>query len=419
MFKKTKALSSSKKDTSKLANSLKSNLNKKYKIDERVDTEVINDDNEKNTKSNFKTQQYFDKDIKNEAKNWKSILSVCGAASLLAANSTVYGSSSSLILYQTNNYGKIVGRICDAFSPKSFLDFLWKLLWILPFFIAFLGSFAVIYAIDSALFSIGYELVIIFLFLGINIISLIFLILLPKNRPNALINRSKFKESKNKTFNLVIFITLFLLILGISFIARYAWNNNPITYPVGFINHEQYTQFIPLPVPSTTITDDSINTTYALQIVFAGFLCGFTSFIPGLSGNFMLSVIGSDSYINIAFRYAFSGFNDSVSISANWAWSTIIITFIGLILGFVASAFFAKYLYEKQNDLLKVIAFACSTVLFIAVLLSLKDINYVVMGSNPVLLGLSIGMLFLPIVIGSITILVLHHKNKVDFSWTI
>ena len=33
MFKKTKALSSSKKDTSKLANSLKSNLNKKYKID--------------------------------------------------------------------------------------------------------------------------------------------------------------------------------------------------------------------------------------------------------------------------------------------------------------------------------------------------------------------------------------------------
>ncbi|MBR2652230.1 hypothetical protein IKE96_04420 [bacterium] len=69
MFKKTKALSSSKKDTSKLANSLKSNLNKKYKIDERVDTEVINDDNEKNTKSNFKTQQYFDKDIKNEAKN--------------------------------------------------------------------------------------------------------------------------------------------------------------------------------------------------------------------------------------------------------------------------------------------------------------------------------------------------------------
>ena len=97
--------------------------------------------------------------------------------------------------------------------------------------------------------------------------------------------------------------------------------------------------------------------------------------------------------------------------------STIIITFIGLILGFIASAFLARYLFEKQNDLLKVIAFASSTVLFISVLLSLKDINYVVMANNPILLGLSIGMLFLPIVAGSITILVLHTKNKVDFSW--
>lgn len=415
MFKKTKEFSDNKKKSSKLTNSLKDDLNKRFQIDKRIDNPIVEDIEEKDTKNSIKKEQYFDKDIKNEAKDWKSIFKLCGVGSLLAANSTVYGSSSSLVLYQTNHYSKLVNRICDVFSPKSFLDFLWKFLWVLPFFIAFLATFAAIYAIDSALFSLGYELVIIFLFIGINIISLLFLILLPKNRPNSLINRSKFKESKGKTFNLVIFILLFLIIFGISFIARYAWNNQG-SYPIGFINYDQYSQVNNLPFISTAITDDSINTTYALQIVFAGFLCGFTTFIPGLSGSFMLSVIGSDSYINTAFRYAFSGFSD-VPVSGNWAWSTIIITFIGLILGFIASAFLARYLFEKQNDLLKVIAFASSTVLFISVLLSLKDINYVVMANNSILLGLSIGMLFLPIVAGSITILVLHTKNKVDFSW--
>lgn len=378
-----------------------------------------NSSNEYTSKKTFKqiwNSQIVDEEVKKDSLDVKKILKQSILGSTMGLNSVVYGSSSSLIAYQNSNYEKMVNRFCDLFTPKSFLDFCWKLLWSLPFFFSFLATFIIIFAINSALYFAGYELVLIFAFIGINLVSLAFILFLPNNRPTSLINHDKFSESKDKTLNLIIFIFAFIVVLAITFVARFVWTTE---YPFGHINSSQFETIDPTITQSMIMNKSTIETTYALQIIAAGFLCGLTSFIPGLSGSFMLAVLGSNSYINTATRYAFGGFKISpdLIINSNWAWSTIIITFIGLVLGFVSSCFIMRYLLNKNKNGFDTMVFGLGTSLFIATFISLFSVDYLTLGKEPLLLGLSLAMMFLIIAASPLYFYFIGKKKNLSFSW--
>ncbi len=384
-----------------LSDYVASSLNQKLNIKDRVDVDkndvAKNDENDKaKNKKTFKqkwNEQKVDKKYIDESKNWKDIFKRSILGSIIGSNSVVYGSSSSLYAYQMKNYYDVVDGWCNFFSPKSFRDWLWKLVWILPFLLAFITAIIVIYAIDSAIFASGYELSLIFLFIGINIIGLFFLILNPKKRP-----QNFFKKNEVNWKQIVLFFTSIFVIFGIAFAARYAWIQE---YPFSHLTYQQVNDINQNTIVSEIIKNNSISTSYAIQIIIAGFLAGLTTFIPGTSGTFMLAVIGSNSFINTATRFAFGGYTNGIDgISLSWAWSTIVIALFGIILGFIASAFGTRYLMNKFENSYKTMNLGFSIILVISIFISLQNINYTAINMNSGLLISCLVLLLIPTIVG-------------------
>lgn len=384
-----------------LSDYVASSLNQKLNIKDRID--VDKNDSEKNDENNkiknkksFKqkwNEQKVDKKYIDESKNWKEIFKRSILGGIVGSNSVVYGSSSSLYAYQMKNYYDVVDGWCNFFSPKSLRDWLWKLVWILPFFLAFIVAIIIIYAIDSAIFASGYELSLIFLFVGINIIGLFLLILNPRKRPNNF-----FRKNEINWKQIVLFFTSMVIIFGIAFAARYAWLQE---YPFSHLTYQQVSEINQNTIISETIKNNSIQTSYAIQILIAGFLAGLTTFVPGTSGTFMLAVIGSNSFINTATRFVFGGYTSGIDgISLSWAWSTIVITLFGIILGFVASAFGTRYLMNKFKNSYKTMNLGFSIILVISIFVSLKSIDYTAIGMNNGLLISCLVLLLVPTIVG-------------------
>lgn len=410
--------------SSKLTSDLKQKLNTKDRVDvsekekEILEKEANKVKEEKLTFKQKWANQKVDKEVVNEVKDWKQLFKKSLWGSLFASNSIVYGSSTSIYAYQSPYYEKILDRFCGFFSPKSFLDFCWKLLWTLPFLLVFILTCVCMYAIDAALYSSGYQLAFIFFFIGLNVVGLLLLLLIPKTRPTKLINKNSFRDNEfQKSWHLITCVAILVVILSIAFVARFAWNQG---YPSSsHINFTQYTEIVGATNQqiASMVSQNNIDTSYALEILFASFLCGCTTFIPGLSGSFMLAVIGSDSLINTATRFALGGYTNGLEINSNWAWSTIIIAFIGLIAGFAASCFIGRYLFAKQKDWLNTIAFSSMLITIVATLISLQTNDYKALGSNGALLGTSLALLFIPIIGGSLGLYFYSKKKNLSLTW--
>lgn len=410
--------------SSKLTSDLKQKLNTENRVDvsekerELLEKEAAEQKEEKLTFKQKWANQKIDKEVVDEVKDWKRHFKNSLWGSLFASNSIVYGSSTSIYAYQSSYYEKLLDRFCGLFSPKSFLDFCWKLLWALPFLLVFILTCVCMYAIDSALYASDYQLAIIFFFVGLNVVGLMFLLLIPKTRPTNLINKNGFRDNDfQKTWHLITCVAILVVILAVAFVARFAWNQG---YPSSsHINFNQYTEIVGGSNQQITsmISQNNIDTAYALEILFASFLCGCTTFIPGLSGSFMLAVIGSDSLLNTATRFALGGYTNGLEINSNWAWSTVVIALIGLIAGFATSCFVGRYLYTKQKDLLNTIAFSSMLITIVAVLISLQTNDYRALGRDGALLGTSLALLFIPIIGGSAGLYFYSKKKNLSFAW--
>lgn len=410
--------------SSKLTTELKQKFNTENRVDvsenekEMPEKEFVEQKEEKLSFKQKWANQKIDKEVVSDVKDWKRHFKNSLWGSLFASNSIAYGSSTSIYAYQSSYYENLLDRFCGLFSPKSFLDFCWKLLWALPFLLVFIVTCVCMYAIDAALYASGYQLAFIFLFIGLNVVGLMTLLFIPQSRPTKLINKNGFRDDEfQKTWHLVTCITILVVILAIAFVARFAWNQG---YPSSsHINFTQYTEIVGTSNQqiASMISQNNIDTAYALEILFASFLCGCTTFIPGLSGSFMLAVIGSDSLLNTATRFALGGYTNGLEINSNWAWSTIVIAFIGLIAGFATSCFVGKYLFTKQKDLLNTIAFSSMLITIVAVLISLQTNDYKALGNNGALLGISLALLFIPIIGGSVGLYFYGKKKSLSFAW--
>lgn len=365
----------------------------------------------------------LDVEIKKQKKqsNNSSLINDILQGSLLGFGGIAYGSSASLISnWYSNSYSNIIVRLTKLFKKSSFSDYFKNLLSLTGFILSSLVIFIISYVIYVEMSKAGYAIAASFLFIGLNIFSIPMLYLIKQLRPKLAINSQQFSSFERPKINWIIFGILFFVIFGISFIARYAWVSND-TFPSGLITSGQFESYVsPIAnnVVSSVYSNSNLETSYILQILFGTFLCGFATFIPGLSGSFLLNVVGVNTDINIAVQYGFGNYSSGIEmISSDWAWPVIVISFIGVITGVIASIFTMNYLINNQKEILNTSIFAISIASFIGVLISFNEVQYKVLSNDHSLLGTSIALFFVSIIPVCGTILYFQKVHKINLKF--
>ncbi|GAA5414739.1 hypothetical protein [Ureaplasma ceti] len=415
---------------------MKQNIQQKMKTDQRkdVDLEAIKQQEIKQQeeekakeveKKGVKVSKPYNKRVKEEASNWKEILKRTALGGVSAACSVVPGSSSTVLTARTPQlHDKMTESFAALFKPRSAIDWWWNFLWMLPFLVVFILVFVLAYYIYFKIQQSGYGISMVFLFIGISIFTAPLIYFMTSSRPKFAINRQEFYDQRdeNKKPGIVwlLFVLGFFLIIGIAFVARFAWvpNSFPISAPaLNSVSSIQGVEGIDLKTYSD-LYSHQINTAYAFQILFASFLCGICMLIPGLSGSFMLGVLGSNGDINAAIWYGFHGYTTpGVEVSANWAWSTIIISFIGCFLGIVASLFFIRYMKRTFENGYKALVLGMYFASMIAIFIAISNSNYYILGHNKNVLGCSLGLLFASSVPAFLWMVVWQRLGFVDMKW--
>lgn len=320
---------------------------------------------------------------------------------LLGFGGVAYGSSASLISnWYSNPYESVISRLTGLFKKTSLSNYFKNFLSLGIFMLTALVVFMISYVVYAEMNKAGYAMAASFLFIGLNLFSIPMLFLIKRLKPKLAFSSQQFASYERPKFNWIIFAILFLIIFSIAFVARYAWSTD--SYPTGLININQYNDFISSSVTNineSIYASSNLDTSYILQILFGAFLCGFAAFIPGLSGSYLLNVVGVNTDINIAVQYGFGGYNSGIEIISNdWAWPVIVISFIGVLAGIVASLFTMNYLLKNQRDLLNIGVLAISLASFIAILISFNEYEYIVLSSDKGLLGASVALFFVSII---------------------
>lgn len=390
---------------------MKQNIQQKMKTDQRkdVDLEEIKqqelkqqqEEKVKGTdKKGVKIAKPINKQVKQEASDWREILKRMTLGGVSAACSVVPGSSSTVLTAKTPHmHNKMCESFVSLFKPRSSMDWLWNFLWMLPFIIVFLGVFILSYYVYFKIQEAGYGIAMVFLFIGISIFSFPLLWLMTHTRPRFAITRQQFDDEKdqNKKPGIVwtLFVIGFVLILGIAFVARFAWTPDsfPISTPT-LANH--FTKEFVIDFDSyNNLYNSSIQTSFAFQVLFASFLCGICMLIPGLSGSYMLGVLGSNGDINVAIQYAFNHYAaKGLTVSDNWAWATTIISFIGAFCGIVAALFFIKYMRSSFNNGYNALVMGMYIASMIAIFIAISKDNYTILSKNHKVLGCALGLMF-------------------------
>ncbi len=362
----------------------------------------------KTKKSNIQNNDNINEEVvetkpKNSSLSSSWISDVCHGA-MMGVAGVPYGSSVSLVSnWYSNSFEKLLSRLSYLFKKSSLSNYFKNFLSLGIFILSALIIFIISYVIYAEIYKAGYAIAASFLFIGINTFSIPMLFLIKSKRPNLAFNSQHFASYERPKINWIIFAIVFLLIFGLSFVARYAWNNGN-DYPVGLINFDQYKTYInsnfnPMSNVLNLYSSNNLDTSYILQILFGAFLCGFATFIPGLSGSFMLKVVGVNTDINIAVQYGFGGYNSGIaSISNDWAWPVIVIAFIGILTGIIASIFLVNYLLKNYSDLFNTVVIAIVIASFIALFISFNENEYKVLSQDKSLLGASVGLFFVSII---------------------
>lgn len=395
---------------------MKQNIQQKMKTQHRedVDLEKIKEQEllqqeqlkakEHEKQKGVKVPKPVNKRVKEESKSFKEIFKRTVFAGVAGACSVVpNGSTTVLVSHTPNLMCKFYESFVSLFKPKSWADWCWNFLWMLPFIVVFLGVFILSYFIYFKIQEAGYGIALVFMFIGMSAFTIPLMYFMNWSKPKFAWNRQQFDEqtdaNKKPAWIWVLFAGGFILILGISFIARFAWPD--VSYPIGVSTLDQVNSIFGTTVTtSNTLYSQSIQTAFAIQVLFAGFLAGISMLIPGLSGSYLMGVLGSNNDINVAVQYAFGGHTPTANtvVSSDWAWATVVITFLGALCGIVAALFFVKYMRSNFSNGFNALIFGFYCAAFIGAFISISKADYLVLGHDGKVLGASLGLLFAPII---------------------
>ncbi len=339
---------------------------------------------------------------------------------VLGCSGVVYASSASLISsWHHQSFENIVFRLSNLFKKNSFREYFKNIISLGIFILSALIIFIISYVIYAEISKAGFAIAASFLFMGLNTFSIPMLFFIKSRQAKLAINKQQFANYDKPKINWAIFAISFLVIFGIGFAARYGWTNG--SYPIGMITENQYQDYIGV-ISSNNVSSiyssSNLETSYILQILFGAFLCGFATFIPGLSGSFMLNVVGVNTDINIAVQYGFGHYNSGIeNISNDWAWPVIVISLIGILCGLVSSIFTVNYVIKNQLNIFNTIILGISLSSIIAYFVSFNSYQYTVLSNDKTLLGTSIGLFFSSIIPIFGTMLFFQKKHLINLKF--
>ncbi len=330
--------------------------------------------------------------------NWKILLRNFCYGIFMGISDGIPGYSGGTTLSIIGFYQSLISNIKLIFKPDV-KRYFWKyLLWFLPFLIAWIGIFIgfsqiVNLASDNEK---GIVLVFLFGFFALFAIPIFYL----KNKKDLINFKSLGTNLKEKDrsviIQLILFILGFVLLLTFALLARflstsYDLNNNAI-HGVTFLGSGKFE-------PSTAGNEK------VMLWLFFGFLAGFCFLIPGVSGSLVLYMGNIYPDVNYAIAHAFTNAN-----FIPW----IIFIGLGIVLGVIFSSFVINWLLQRFQKYFQAFAFGLVVCSFVSIFVSLSNNDWQTL-SNQLTLGLSIGMIFVAIIINVIIFIVLNETHKIDY----
>lgn len=391
-----------------LKKQLMEQVNKKVDIENNYDVETKVEEKPNNVPKEKKQRNtYIDEEIKTQSLNFIDSLKRLTFGITLGASSVIPGLSTSSLVGSINFIDYFREKVYGLFKPKSFMNFLFHLLWILPVLLGLIASFSLTFFIFYLIVESNHGIAIVLSAIGISIGSCIVYyfskkIKLPffKKTYNEILS-----NGKKPKLRIVLFIIIIVLFITSGLVARLAWPAEPTGYSMGGIS-----------VLSQEIVQNHFNsnlyfsktnfeTSVALLLLVAGIFSGFAMLTPGMSSALLLATFGCWTKAFLGTKVAFSGsivsnLNPKNQFNPDTAWPIIIVLGIGFIMGIIINILFFNWFRKKNQECFNLSIFAIYIGSIIGTLISISSLDYNYLGTSSSNLGIGISLLFIfPIII--------------------
>lgn len=384
--------------------SKKVDIENKYNVDEK-DIDNKNKSLE-SKKDNKKKNSYIDEEIKCQSKNPISSLKRLVFGITLGASSVIPGLSASSLVGPLNFIDYFREKLYCFFKPKSFINFLFHLLWLLPILIGMIASFSLTFFIFYLIVESGYGISAILAMLGISIGAAI--IYFASKKVKIPLSKRSYNEilsnGKKPKLRIATFIIILSLFISLGLISRFAWPKEATGYSLGGIS--VLSQKIVQEILLSTLYFQKINfeTSHALLLLVAGMLVGFAMLTPGMSSGLLLATLGCWTKSFLGTKVAFSGDiqvkNNNNSFSLDTAWPIVIVLGIGFIFGLILNVLVFNWFRRKNKEIFELTIFAVYIGSIIGTLVGISTLDYNYLGSSISNIGIGVSLLIiLPIVV--------------------
>lgn len=301
-------------------------------------------------------------------------------------------------------YEHLIKNVKMIFKPDV-KKYFWKyLLWFLPFLIAWIGTLIGFMFIVREAGEANKGVVLTFLFGFFALFSIPLFIVSNKQK------MPKFKDilvtTKQKSWpsiiKLIIFILAFLIIIVVGIVARFVSE----THVIG-VGNVQGVTFATSDFNVQILSSDTVSNVIPLLIF--SFIAGFVIFIPGLSGSMIFFMCNWYTKIASIISNIISGEPGAIE-----GLPYLVVVVLGVIFGIICSTMLIHWVINRfsQQFYFASLGFVCGA--FIAIFISLSKYDYGFL-SDGTTLGLSIGMIFIALILNLSIFIYLNQTKKIDY----
>ena len=351
-----------------------------------------------------KTKEEIDADI--GWKNPKVLLMNALYGLFMAFSDAVPGYSGGTTLSIIGFYDRLINGIKNIFKPEI-PGTRWKyLLWSLPFLVVWISLLVAFLVCVHFISEANQGVILVFLFATFSFCSIPFFFLTNKNNlPSYLTKFSEFSTSdkiqkKKNITNLVLIILGFLILLVISIVIRFVPQlGGGVTFIKNINESFDYSNF------------DMGN---VLTLLVSGFLAGFFMLVPGISGSLMLYLTGSYSNVSTFIADLPGRFANGIKVvEAGESIPYLVIIIVAGIFGFISSILVINWIKKRFYAEFYSLSFGFVLASFISILIALSSKDYATL-SNPLTLGLSIGMIVIGFVFNFGILIALNQTRRIN-----
>lgn len=353
-------------------------------------------------KNKNKKDFYVDENIKIESLNIIDVLKRLIFGITLGSSSVIPGLSSSSLLGPLNFLDYFREKIYYLIKPKSFINFLFHLLWFLPIIFGIIASFALTFFVFYLIVERGFGVAIVFSALGISIGSAIVYFFIKK--VNIPITKKKYNEfldnGKKPKIRIFIFLSLIILFITMGLISKLAWPAESTGYLTGGISVLSQEDIQKYFNSELYFSKNNFETSIALLLLVAGIFSGFAMLTPGMSSGLMLATFGCWIRGFLGTKVGFTGIsivnvlNNKNEFNLDMAWPIIIVLGIGFIMGLIINVLFFNWINSKNKEIFSLAIFAIYIGSIIGTFISVSSIDYNYFINSSANLGIGISLLF-------------------------